>query len=62
MKRSLDEKHIEKSTWKMRHFDTHGGLCQSEEGECMWTYSTDGAKFYSYFCTFLFHMVTVHLP
>ena len=30
-----DERNTKKQTEKMRHFDTPGDICQSEEGECM---------------------------
>ena len=29
-----------KDTWKMRCFNAHRGLCQSEEGECTWHHVT----------------------
>ena len=28
---------------EMLHFDSHSGLCQSEENKCMWSHNKDGA-------------------
>ena len=42
--KSLDKKRINEHTEnEYRRLDTQGGLCQSEEGECMWTHSKDGS-------------------
>ena len=35
-----------KENW-LKHFDTHGGLCQSEEGECM-------CMWYHHYCIFTY--------
>ena len=35
VKKPPDERHTLKSTWKMRHFDIHRVLFQSEESECL---------------------------
>ena len=36
MRRSADERHVKEHTESyLRRFDTHGGLCQSKEIECV---------------------------